>query len=58
MAEKNKVLKANENTEILENKNKKNNFSNWDSDRKNLILKILISIGFGVMYFWNNGQNF
>ena len=54
MAEKNEILKANENTEILENKNKKNDFSNWDSDRKSLILKILIAIGmifciFGIM---------
>ena len=55
MAEKNEVLKTNENIEMLEkNRNNKNSFSNWDPDRKNLIIKILISIGlvlciFGIM---------
>ena len=43
MAEKNEVLKTNENIEMLEkNRNNKNINFNW----------------FGVMYFWNNGQNF
>ena len=43
MAEKNEVLKTNENIEMLEkNRNNKNINFNWS----------------GVMYFWNNGQNF
>ena len=53
MAEKNEAVLAAENGKKLE-KNQKNNFSKWDSEKKSLLVKILIVVGlvlciFGIM---------